>query len=60
MQEGYLFSDTLANNIAISDDRLDLERISDSARITNIANDVKRLPLGYNTKIGQDARYQSG
>lgn len=56
MQEGYLFSDTIANNIAISDETPDLERIRYAARIANIADDIERLPLGYNTKIGQDGQ----
>ncbi len=56
MQEGYLFSDTIANNIAISDDTPDLERIRYAARVANIAEDIERLPLAYNTKIGQDGQ----
>lgn len=48
MQEGYLFSDTIANNIAISDDNPDLERIRYAAKIANIADDIERLPLSYN------------
>lgn len=56
MQEGYLFSDTIANNIAISDDKPNLERIRHATRIANIADDIERLPLAYNTKIGQDGQ----
>ncbi|WP_352421989.1 peptidase domain-containing ABC transporter [Proteiniphilum sp.] len=56
MQEGYLFSDTIARNIAVSDDEIDLERLRYAARIANIAGDIERLPLGYNTKIGQDGQ----
>lgn len=56
MQEGYLFSDTIANNIAISDDNPDLEKIRYAAKIANIADDIERLPLSYNTKIGQDGQ----
>lgn len=56
MQEGYLFSDTIARNIAISDDTPDLERIRAAARIANIAEHIERLPLAYNTMIGQDGQ----
>lgn len=56
MQEGYLFSDTIARNIAISDDTPDLERIRHAARVANIAEDIERLPLAYNTMIGQDGQ----
>ena len=56
MQEGYLFSDTIARNIAISDDEIDLNRLRQAARVANIAEYVEKLPLGYNTKIGQDGQ----
>ena len=56
MQEGYLFSDTIARNIAISDDEIDLDRLRQAARVANIAEYVGKLPLGYNTKIGQDGQ----
>ena len=54
MQEGYLFSDTIARNIAISDDEPDIERIRHAARVANIADYIEALPLAYNTMIGQD------
>ena len=56
MQEGYLFSDTIARNIAISDDEPDIERIRYAARVANIANYIEALPLAYNTMIGQDGQ----
>ena len=56
MQEGYLFSDTIARNIAPSEDEIDLERLQYAARVANIANYVEALPLGYNTQIGQDGQ----
>ena len=59
MQEGYLFSDTIARNIAISDDEIDLDRLRQAARVANIAEYVEKLPLGYNTKIGQDGQVVS-
>jgi len=56
MQEGYLFSDTIARNIAISDDEPDIARIREAARVANIADYIEALPLGYNTMIGQDGQ----
>ena len=52
----YLFSDTIARNIAISDDEPDIERIRHAARVANIANYIEALPLAYNTMIGQDGQ----
>ncbi len=56
MQEGYLFSDTIARNIAISDDEPDIERIRHAARVANIADYIEALPLAYNKMIGQDGQ----
>ena len=56
MQEGYLFSDTIARNIAVSDDDIDLKQLRYAARVANIAEYIEELPLGYNTKIGQDGQ----
>lgn len=56
MQEGYLFSDTIARNIAISDDDPNIERIRYAARVANIADYIEGLPLEYNTMIGQDGQ----
>ena len=56
MQEGYLFSGTIARNIAISDDEPDIERIRHAARVANIADYIEALPLAYNTMIGQDGQ----
>lgn len=56
MQEGYLFSDSIARNIAPMDDEVDIERMRYSASVANIADYVEALPLGYNTQIGQDGQ----
>lgn len=56
MQEGFLFSDTIAKNIAISDDNPDIERIRYAAQVANIADYIEALPLSYNTMIGQDGQ----
>lgn len=54
MQEGYIFSDTIANNIGVSDERPDMERVRQATKIANIDTFIDELPLGYNTKIGAD------
>jgi len=54
MQDGYIFSDTIAKNIAVRDEVIDKEQLLNSARIANIQEFVDSLPLGYNTKIGQE------
>ncbi|MDR1198010.1 MAG: peptidase domain-containing ABC transporter [Prevotellaceae bacterium] len=54
MQEGYIFSDTIANNIAVSDEIADMQRIKKAVEIANIGRFIADLPLGYNTKIGMD------
>lgn len=56
MQDGYVFSDSIARNIAVSDDEIDIERLRHAARIANVADYVESLPLGYNTMIGQDGQ----
>jgi ATP-binding cassette subfamily B protein len=52
MQDGYIFSDTVANNIAESSERVDSERLIRATTIANIREFVERLPLAYNTMIG--------
>ena len=56
MQEGYLFSDTIARNIAISDEEPDIDRVRAAAQVANIADYIEALPLAYNTMIGQDGQ----
>jgi len=54
MQDGFIFSDTIANNIAVSDEYVDKERLLHSVKTANIQEDIESLPLGYNTKIGKE------
>lgn len=54
MQEGFIFSDTIANNIAIGVDKIDKERLVYAADVANIKEYISGLPLGYNTKIGAE------
>jgi ATP-binding cassette subfamily B protein len=52
MQEGYVFGDTIANNIAVSDDSVNQDKLEHAVEIANIKDFIEELPLGYNTKIG--------
>ena len=54
MQESFIFSDTIANNIALSTDSIDIPRMLHAAQIANIGNFISSLPLGYNTRIGME------
>ena len=52
MQDGFIFSDTIANNIAESSERVDIEKLLWAVKIANIQEFIESLPLGYNTMIG--------
>ncbi|MGQ0826755.1 MAG: peptidase domain-containing ABC transporter [Bacteroidota bacterium] len=54
MQEGYIFSDSIASNIALGADEIDKKRLQNAARVANIETFIDSLPLRYNTKIGQE------
>lgn len=54
MQDGVIFSESIARNIAVDDGDIDIDRLERSARIANIHDYVMGLPLKYNTKIGRD------
>jgi ATP-binding cassette, subfamily B, bacterial len=54
MQEGFIFSDTIANNISISDEKPDKDKLKHAVKVANIEEFIESLPLGYNTKIGND------
>ena len=54
MQEGFIFSDTIAGNIGLIDEIPDKEKIDRATETANIKEYVESLPLGYNTRIGND------
>lgn len=54
MQEGFIFSDSIENNIAVSDEVPDRGRVEQAAAVANIGDWIRALPLGYNTQIGMD------
>jgi ATP-binding cassette subfamily B protein len=52
MQDGFIFSETIAANIAISEERVDREKLLRSVQMANIQEFIEDQPLGYNTMIG--------
>jgi ATP-binding cassette subfamily B protein len=53
MQDGFIFSDSIANNVAESEDVVDKAKLLKAVQIANIQTFIERMPLGYNTKIGK-------
>lgn len=56
MQEGYIFNDTIARNIAVGQDFIDPEKLRKAVHVANIADYIQSLPLGFNTKIGMEGK----
>lgn len=54
MQEGFIFNDTIANNIALGSDEVDESRVWNAARVACIDEFIGTLPHGINTKIGME------
>ena len=60
MQEGYVFNDTIANNIGVGEDYIDKQKLRKAVEIANIKDFIEGLPLSYNTKIGNEGLGVSG
>jgi ATP-binding cassette subfamily B protein len=54
LQGGFLFSDTIARNIALGEELIDQERLVWAAELANIRSFIEQLPLGYGTRVGAD------
>lgn len=54
MQDGVIFSESIARNIAVEDGDIDYTRLEYAAQIANIHDYIMSLPLKYNTQIGRD------
>ena len=54
MQDGFIFSDSIAKNVSVSDEVIDKPTLLDAVEMANIREFVEGLPLAYNTKIGQE------
>ncbi len=60
LQNGFIYSGTYAQNIAIADNQPDMDRIREVAKLACIDRFIDSLPLGYNTHIGRTGIDQSG
>jgi ATP-binding cassette subfamily B protein len=54
LQDGFVFSDTIARNIAVGDEHIDMERLMHSCHVANILSFIETLPNGFNTVLGAD------
>lgn len=54
MQEGYIFNDTIASNVAIGDELIDKDKMVHALEVANLRDFVESLPLAFNTKIGME------
>ncbi|WP_269517554.1 peptidase domain-containing ABC transporter [Alteromonas sp. BMJM2] len=60
MQDGYIFDDTVAKNVAMGIEQIDAERLYQALATANILEEVDRFPQGIQTKIGQEGLGLSG
>jgi ATP-binding cassette subfamily B protein len=60
MQDGFIFSDTLAKNIAVDGQRINENRLLEAVLTANIQDYVRKLPLGFSTKVGSAGSGLSG
>ncbi len=56
MQDGFIFSESIARNIAANNEEIDTDRLLQAVTIANIRDHIEKLPLGYNTIIGQEGQ----
>lgn len=54
MQDGIIFSESIARNIAVDDGEIDVNRMEEAAQLSCIHEYIMSLPLKYATKIGRD------
>jgi ATP-binding cassette subfamily B protein len=60
MQDGYFFSDSILKNITIGAENIDFEKLNYALEVANLDSVIKSLPLGLNTRIGEDGSLFSG
>ncbi|MBX3255001.1 MAG: peptidase domain-containing ABC transporter [Chitinophagaceae bacterium] len=60
MQDGKIFNDTILNNIILDDEKVDYEKLKNALETANIATEIEKLPLGYQTMMGEQGRGLSG
>ncbi|MCH5720657.1 peptidase domain-containing ABC transporter [Niabella hibiscisoli] len=60
MQDGKIFNDTILNNIVLDDEKVDYKKLRNALDAANIAAEIEKLPLGYQTMMGEQGRGLSG
>ncbi|NHA05824.1 peptidase domain-containing ABC transporter [Mucilaginibacter sp. HC2] len=60
MQDGHIFTDTIANNISMQGENLDERRLEHAIQTANLTDYINGLPLGVKTKIGSNGTGMSG
>jgi ATP-binding cassette subfamily B protein len=60
MQEGYVFNDTIAKNIAIGVEDINRQQLKNAVEVACIKDFIETLPLSYNAKIGNEGVGMSG
>jgi len=60
MQDGFIFNDTIAKNIAVGEDNIDFQKLNYAVEIANLNDFIRALPLQLNTQIGADGNGISG
>lgn len=60
MQDGKIFNDTILNNIILDDEKPDNDKLRNAVQAANIGYEIEQLPLGYQTKMGENGRGLSG
>lgn len=56
MQDSFIFSESIACNIATCSDEIDKEKLVNAAKVANIHDFIMKLPLEYNTIIGSEGQ----
>jgi ATP-binding cassette subfamily B protein len=60
MQDGKIFNDTILNNIILDDEKPNNDKLRNAVQAANIGYEIEQLPLGYQTKMGENGRGLSG
>ncbi|MBK0382510.1 peptidase domain-containing ABC transporter [Pedobacter sp. SD-b] len=60
MQDGKIFNDTILNNVVLDDEKIDYAKLKKALDTANISAEIEALPLGYQTKMGEQGRGLSG
>lgn len=60
MQDGTIMNDTIIRNVVMGDEDIDFKRLEEALEIANILSEVRQMPQGFHTKIGEEGRGLSG